>query len=230
MDAWIKIIVIMIMLSMLSWVVGMFLYDPFTALILMAAILTLMVILFEPATGKAMAQVTFPLMILLFIVQVFLTPSFSLSELWMLIVLGAVLYLMFTMFTGGSGMEGSFFDPSIAIKLFPVFGLMVFISILADPTYKTAVLIMAGTILCMMGVYTVALRGYEKWPTTKYFKTTGLVALTDINPTGKVKSGSEIWWARTTGTPIRAGEQVAIVRISGLTLIVEKQDLEAENI
>ncbi len=228
MDAWIKIIIVLILLSMLSWVVGMFLYDPFVALILMAAILTILVIFVEPATGKAMAQVTFPLIILLFIVQVYLTPGFTLNELWMLLVLGAVLYLMFTMFTGGGGLEGGLFDPSIAIKLFPLFGMMVGISILADPTFRTTVLIMAGTILCMMAVYAVALRGYDKWPTQRYIKTTGLTALTDINPTGKVKAGSEIWWARTSGEPIKAGEQVRIVRISGLTLVVTKLEPEAE--
>jgi membrane-bound ClpP family serine protease len=37
-----------------------------------------------------------------------------------------------------------------------------------------------------------------------------------------VKAGAEIWWAKTRGPPIREGEKVAVVAISGLTMVVDR--------
>ncbi|MFW9769481.1 MAG: NfeD family protein, partial [Candidatus Thorarchaeota archaeon] len=56
------------------------------------------------------------------------------------------------------------------------------------------------------------------------FKYADLVATTDINPKGKVKTGAEIWWAKTTGPPIKAGEMVAVVGITGMTMLVRRPD------
>ncbi|MHA1863664.1 MAG: NfeD family protein [Candidatus Thorarchaeota archaeon] len=33
-----------------------------------------------------------------------------------------------------------------------------------------------------------------------------------------------MWWARTTGPPIKSGEKVVIISISGMTMIVAKPD------
>ncbi|MHA1926455.1 MAG: hypothetical protein ACW974_11115, partial [Candidatus Thorarchaeota archaeon] len=77
MDAWIKIFVVLLLMSLLSVIIGYVLFDPFVGLILVAIVLTLMVVAVEPASGKAMAQVTVPIVLILFAMQVFFTPGFT---------------------------------------------------------------------------------------------------------------------------------------------------------
>ena len=221
-DAWIKILVVMLMMSALSMVVGFLVFDPFVGLILLGVILTLMVLTLEPATGKAMAQVTIPIIVILFVFQIILNQAFIFQP-WMLVVVGAVLYMMFAMFTGGAGiLEGGFIDAKVSLKLFPIYGVAIFLSVLADPTYRTTVYIMVGTVLGLMSLYFAFLRDYDKWPEYEYGKMRDIIALTDINPKGKVKAGSEIWWAKTTGPPIAEGERVSVTGLTGITLIVGK--------
>jgi membrane-bound ClpP family serine protease len=223
-DAWIKILVVMLMMSALSMVVGFLVFDPFVGLILLGVILTLMVLTLEPATGKAMAQVTIPIIVILFVFQIILNQAFIFQP-WMLVVVGAVLYMMFAMFTGGAGiLEGGFIDAKVSLKLFPIYGVAIFLSVLADPTYRTTVYIMVGTVLGLMSLYFAFLRDYDKWPEYEYGKMRDIIALTDINPKGKVKAGSEIWWAKTTGPPIAKGERVSVTGLTGITLIVGKVD------
>jgi len=225
MDVWIKIFVVMIMFSALSMVMTYFLISPIIGLILLGVILTLLVITLEPATGKAMAQVTVPLVVILFIIEIFLMRTTIVFDTWMLLVIGFVLYIMFMMFTGGSSfVEGGFIDAKISLKLFPVYGIAIFLSMLIDDTRQLTVYIMAGTVMGMMVLYFVFLRDYDKWPAYSQFKYSDIRAVSDINPKGKVKTGAEIWWARTTGPPITSGEKVVIVRITGMTMIVAKPD------
>jgi membrane-bound ClpP family serine protease len=223
MDAWIKILVVMMMFSALGMAMTVFVANPFIGLILMGVLLTLLVLTLEPATGKAMAQVTVPLVIILFVFQVWIS-DFTFSD-WMLIVIFAIMYLMFTMFTGGSGfVEGGFIDAKVSLKLFPIYGVAIFLSILVDPTRQLTVYIMAGTVVCLMLLYFAFLRNYEKWPTYSQFKYADIHAVTDLNPKGKVKTGAEIWWARTDGPPIRSGERVVIDHITGITMYVKRPD------
>ena len=227
MDAWIKIFVVMIMFSMLSMVMTYFLVDPLIGLILLGVILTLLVITLEPATGKAMAQVTVPLVVILFVMEIFLTSlqTVVVFDYWMLLVIGFVLYMMFTMFTGGSSfVEGGFIDAKVSLKLFPFYGIAIFLSILIDPTRQLTVYIMAGTVMGMMGLYFVFLRDYDEWPAYSQFKYSDIHAISDINPKGKVKTGAEIWWAKTTGPPIKSGEKVVIIGIIGMTMIVARPE------
>lgn len=228
MDAWIKIFVVMIMFSMLSMVMTWLLVDPLIGLILLGVILTLLVITLEPATGKAMAQVTVPLVVILFVMEIFLTNLSGtpiIFEPWTLLVIGFILYMMFTMFTGGSSfVEGGFIDAKVSLKLFPFYGIAIFLSILIDPTRQLTVYIMAGTVMGMMGLYFVFLRDYDEWPAYSQFKYSDIRAISDINPKGKVKTGAEIWWAKTTGPPIKSGEKVVIVGITGMTMIVAKPE------
>ncbi|MHA1577887.1 MAG: NfeD family protein [Candidatus Thorarchaeota archaeon] len=223
MDAWIKIFVVMILMSAMSMVVGFLIFDPFVGLILLGVILTLMVLTVEPATGKAMAQVTIPLVIILFVFQVFMNPSFE-FDLWMLFLVGAVLYMLFSMFTGGGIVEGGFIDAKISLKLFPIYGFAIFLSIFADPSRRLTVYIMVATVFGMMLLYMAFLRDYDKWESYEYGKMHNVVAIEDIRPKGKVKMGAEIWWAKTTGPPIAAGETVRVIGIVGMTAIVTKQD------
>ncbi len=119
MDAWIKIFVVMIMFTALSMVMTYLLVDPLVGLILLGVILTLLVITLEPATGKAMAQVTVPLVVILFVMEIYLTSlrTAVVFDTWMLLVIGFILYVMFTIFTGGSSfMEGGFIDAKISLK------------------------------------------------------------------------------------------------------------------
>ena len=170
-----------------------------------------------------MAQVTVPLVIILFVFQVWISDM-PFSD-WMLLVVFAVLYLMFTMFTGGGGfVEGGFIDAKVSLKLFPLYGVAIFLSILVDPTRRLTVYIMAGTVGCLMLLYFAFLRNYERWPTYSQFKYADIHAVTDLNPKGKVKTGAEIWWARTDGPPIRSGEKVVIDHITGITMIVRRPD------
>ncbi|MHA1246684.1 MAG: NfeD family protein [Candidatus Thorarchaeota archaeon] len=223
MDAWVKLCVVLLMLSMLSWVVGYVMFDPFTGLIILAVILTLLVMTLEPATGKAMAQVVIPLIVILFVFQVYLNGQEF--NVWMLFATAAILFLMLAMFTGGSGlMHGGFIDAKLSLKLFPIYGLAIVISALVDPTHRTTVYIMAGTVLGLMILYAAFLRNYDEWPEYQYHATRDLIALTDINPKGKVKAGAEIWWARTIGPPIRKGERVRLIALSGITMIVAREE------
>ncbi len=225
MDVWIKIFVVMIMFSALSMVMTYFLISPIIGLILLGVILTLLVITLEPATGKAMAQVTVPLVVILFVIEIFLMRSTIVFDTWMLLVIGFILYMMFMMFTGGSSfVEGGFIDAKISLKLFPVYGIAIFLSMLIDDTRQLTVYIMAGTVMGMMVLYFVFLRDYDKWPAYSQFKYSDIRAVSDINPKGKVKTGAEIWWARTSGPPIKSGEKVVIVRITGMTMIVAKPE------
>ena len=229
MDAWIKIFVVMIMFSAMSFVMTWLLIDPLVGLILLAVILTLLVITLEPATGKAMAQVTVPIVVILFALEVFytnlLSPEPVVFDFWMLIVIGFVLYIMFTVFTGGSSfVEGGFIDAKVSLKLFPFYGAAIFLSIIVDPTRQLTVYIMAGTVIGMMALYFIFLRDYDQWPAYSQFKYSDIHAISDINPKGKVKTGAEIWWAKTSGPPIKAGEKVVIVGMSGMTMIVARPD------
>jgi membrane-bound ClpP family serine protease len=170
-----------------------------------------------------MAQVTVPLILILFVFQVWLT-GFAFQD-WMLIIIFAVMYLMFTMFTGGSSfVEGGFIDAKVSLKLFPLYGVAIFLSVLIDETRQLTVYIMAGTVFSLMILYMAFLRDYDKWPTYTQFKYSDIVATTDINPKGKVKTGAEIWWAKTTGPPIKAGEKVFVVGITGMTMLVRRPD------
>ena len=219
MDAWIKILVVMLMFSALGMIMPFLLIDPFVGLILLGVLLTLLVLTLEPATGKAMAQVTGPLVLILFVFQVWIT-GFAFAD-WMLLVIFAVMYLMFTMFTGGSSfVEGGFIDAKVSLKLFPLYGVAIFLSVLIDETRQ----LMAGTVFCLMLLYFAFLRDYEKWPTYSQFKYADIHAVTDLNPKGKVKTGAEIWWARTSGPPIKAGEKVIIESITGITMHVRRPD------
>ena len=214
----------MIMLTLISMVTTWFLIDPFMGLIILGVLLTLLVLTLEPASGKAMAQVTVPLVIFLFLMQVVLNPTFT-FDFWMLVIVGVVLYLMFTIFTGGTSfVEGGFVDAQMSLKLFPVYGAAIVISVLVDQTRQSTVFIMSGTIIFLMVVYAIFLRNYAKWPEYSQFQYADIHAITDINPRGKVKTGAEIWWARTTGPPIKTGEKVVIEKISGITMIVRKPD------
>ncbi len=225
MDVWIKIFVVMIMFSALSMVMTYFFISPIIGLILLGVILTLLVITLEPATGKAMAQVTVPLVVILFVIEIFLMRATIVFDTWMLLVIGFVLYIMFMMFTGGSSfVEGGFIDAKISLKLFPVYGIAIFLSMLIDDTRQLTVYIMAGTVMGMMVLYFVFLRDYDKWPAYSQFKYSDIRAVSDINPKGKVKTGAEIWWAKTTGPPIKSGEKVVILSITGMTMIVAKPD------
>lgn len=229
MDAWIKILVVMIMFSALSMVMTIFLVDPLVGLMLFGVLLTLLVITLEPATGKAMAQVTVPLVIILFVMEILFTDMYSPEPLsfpfWMLFVIGAVLYILFMMFTGGSSfVEGGFMDAKVSLKLFPIYGIAIFLSVLIDETHKLTVYIMAGTVIGMMALYFAFLRDYDKWPAYSQLKYSDIHAISDINPRGKVKTGAEIWWARTTGPPIKTGEKVVIVDIKGMTMIVARPE------
>lgn len=231
-DAWIKIFIVLVMLSALSLVVGYIIHDPFVGLILLAVILTLLVVTVEPATGKAMAQVTIPIVIILFVFQIILNPTFQ-FEIWMLVVVGAILYLMFALFTGGGALEGSLIDAKMSLKLFPIYGLAILLASIADPSNRTTAIMMGVTIVGMMVLYMVFLREYEEWPEVTYGPNT-VIALTDLDPRGKVKTGGEVWWAKATDPPIRAGEHVLVRGISGLTMIVSRheddQRLEHESV
>lgn len=224
MDAWIKILVVMFMMSALSIVIGYMLFDPFIGLILLGVILTLLVVMVEPVSGKAMVQVVIPLVILLFLFEIILNPAFTFDP-WMLLVVGIVLYLMFTMFTGGGAMGGSLIDAKVALKLFPVYGLMIFVSMLIDPTFRTTIYIMVGSVGFLMVVYMAFLRGYDKWPEYQYGASHNAVAITDIDPKGKVRVGAEIWWAKVlpNAPPIREGEEVAVLGMRGMTMIVARE-------
>ncbi len=229
-DAWIKIFVVLVMLSALSLVVGYIIHDPFVGLILLAVILTLLVVTVEPATGKAMAQVTIPIVIILFVFQIVLNPTFQ-FEIWMLVIVGAILYLMFTLFTGGGALEGSLIDAKMSLKLFPIYALAILLASIADPSHRTTAVMMAVTIGGMMVLYMVFLRDYDEWPEVTYGPNT-VIAMTDLDPRGKVKTGGEVWWARATDPPIRAGENVLVRGVSGVTMIVSRdkddQGLEHE--
>jgi len=223
-DAWIKILVVMILMSALSMVLGLLIFDPFYGLIVIGVIITLMVLTVEPATGKAMAQVTVPIIIILFVFQIFLFGEALVFNEWMIFIIGAVLYMMFAMFTGGGGMvEGGFIDAKLSLKLFPIYGVAIIIAWFIDETGHLPVYIMVGTVFSLMALYMVFLRDYEKWPQYQYSKMRDIIALTDINPKGKVKTGAEIWWAKTTGPPIMAGERVSVLGLSGMTMIVVKE-------
>ena len=75
-----------------------------------------------------------------------------------------------------------------------------------------------------MAFYFVFLRNYSEWPAYSQFKYSDIHAISDINPKGKVKTGAEIWWAKTTGPPIKSGEKVVIVSMTGMTMIVARPD------
>jgi membrane-bound ClpP family serine protease len=176
-----------------------------------------------------MSQVIVPVIIILFVMQIFLRPDIPI-DLFSLIILAGVLYFLFAIFTGGGGfVEGGFLDAGVTCKLFPLYAVAIILATLADPTYRLTIYIMAGTIFCLMGLYFVALRDYDKWPTyTDYGpERRTAIALTDIDPKGKVKTGAEIWWAKSTGAPIKAGEEVIIVGVTGLTMLVSRLDEHA---
>lgn len=230
MDAWIKIFVVLLLMSLLSVLIGYVLFDPFIGLILVAIVLTLLVVAVEPASGKAMAQVIVPIVLILFAMQVFFTPGYTFDYMQIIIMAG-ILFLMLAIFTGGGGfVDGGFIDAKVSCKLFPFYGVAILISVLIDPTRTTTVYLMVGTVMGLMVLYGIFLRGYDKWPLfSEYGKMRNIEAISDINPVGKVKAGAEIWRARTDGPPISKGERVSVRGITGLTMIVSREDSEQLN-
>ena len=45
-----------------------------------------------------------------------------------------------------------------------------------------------------------------------------------MDPRGNVKTGAEVWWAKATDPPIRAGKHVVVRGVSGVTMIVSKHE------
>ncbi|MFW9890549.1 MAG: NfeD family protein [Candidatus Thorarchaeota archaeon] len=221
MDAWIKIFVVLLLMSLLSVLIGYVLFNPFVGLILVSIVLTLMVVAVEPASGKAMAQVVVPIVLILFAMQVFFTPGFTV-DIVELVVIAGMLFLMLAIFTGGGGfVDGGFIDAKVTCKLFPFYGVAILLSVLVDPTRTITVYLMVGTVMGLMVLYGIFLRGYDKWPEfSEYDKMHDVIAISDINPIGKVKAGAAIWRARTDGPPISKGESVSVRGITGLTMIV----------
>jgi membrane-bound ClpP family serine protease len=119
----------------------------------------------------------------------------------------------------------------MSLKLFPIYALAILLASIADPSHRTTAVMMAVTIGGMMVLYMVFLRDYDEWPEVTYGPNT-VIAMTDLDPRGKVKTGGEVWWARATDPPIRAGENVLVRGVSGVTMIVSRdkddQDLEHE--
>jgi membrane-bound ClpP family serine protease len=136
-----------------------------------------------------------------------------------------MLFLMLAIFTGGGGfVDGGFIDAKVTCKLFPFYGVAILISVLIDPTRTITVYLMVGTVMGLMVLYGIFLRGYDKWPEySKYGKMRDVIAISDINPIGKVKAGAAIWRARTDGPPISEGEKVSVLGITGLTMIVGRE-------
>jgi membrane-bound ClpP family serine protease len=185
-----------------------------------------MVVAVEPASGKAMAQVVVPIILILFAMQVFFTPGFTVDAVQLIIIAG-MLFLMLAIFTGGGGfVDGGFIDAKVTCKLFPFYGVAILLSVLIDPTRTITVYLMVGTVMGLMVLYGIFLRGYDKWPEySENDKMQDVIAISDINPVGKVKAGAAIWRARTDGPPISEGERVSVRGITGLTMIVGREGI-----
>lgn len=54
------------------------------------------------------------------------------------------------------------------------------------------------------------------------------LVLEDIDPEGKIRYASEIWYAVTMGRKLLQGEQVKICRIKGLRLLVEEMHMDSD--
>ncbi len=55
------------------------------------------------------------------------------------------------------------------------------------------------------------------------------VAATDLSPRGQVRARHEVWSARSTGVPIKAGASVRVVAMEGLRLVVEPAGAERDD-
>ncbi|MHA1861741.1 MAG: NfeD family protein [Candidatus Ranarchaeia archaeon] len=217
-----KVIVVMGLMAILTFTFTFLLVEPFLALIMIGIISTMMVLAFDPATGKAMAQLVIPLTLIFFFVELLFLPALS-FEWWQIVIVAGILYLMFFLFSGGGGHSvGGLSYSKVSIKFAPIYGAILIVATLADPRGYLSVLIMVGTVLALMGLYYLFLRAYDEWPSYRIYEPGYVVVVEDLAPRGKVKLGQEIWWAASLDGVITRGEKVVVESITGLTLKVRR--------
>lgn len=92
-----------------------------------------------------------------------------------------------------------------------------------DPPWWVLGCVWAGAALMMIGGVPIAIRARFSTPTIGRESMIGEVGLAqeDVNPEGVVKIRGALWQARTNrATPIRAGEEIEVVSVQGVSLEV----------
>ena len=222
MGEFIKVFLAFLLVSFLGIIIfQIFTVNPVIGLISLVIVSVLIIALFDPVTAKATAKVLLPLIIVMFLYYLLITPiQLSIIDL---ILIAIVLYFLFIVFTGAEGMASktALVKSKVAIQLMPAYAVVIVIALLADPSGKLAAFTISGTILALMGIYIVALKNYDNWPTYHYMVGKIGVVESDLKPRGKVKFGAEIWWAKSIdGTEIPKNTKVVVLRVEGLTLYV----------
>lgn len=222
MGEFVKILLAFILISFLGVIVfQVFSISPLIGLIALVIVSVLIIALFEPATAKATAKVLLPLIILMFVYYLLVTPiQLTIIDIFLIAI---VLYFLFIVFAGAEGMasKSALVKSKVAIKLLPAYGVVIVVALLSDPTGKLAAFTISGTILVLMAIYMIALKDYDNWPVYHYMVGKIGVAETDLAPRGKIRIGAELWWAESAdGTEIKAGTKVVIIKVDGLTAYV----------
>jgi membrane-bound ClpP family serine protease len=208
----------------LTFVLTFLFVEPLLALVLLGVISTMMILAFDPATGKAMAQLVIPVTLVLFFFELMFLQFLS-FQWWELVIVAGVLYLMFFLFAGGAGHDGGAFVYSkVSLKFAPLYGAILVLAILTDPTGRLSILIMVGSVLGLMGLYSAFLRSYDKWPAYRVLQPRYGLVLDSLSPKGKVKLGQEVWWAESISGNIPVGAKVEIESVDGLTLKVKNPE------
>ncbi|MCD6380813.1 MAG: hypothetical protein J7L50_00610 [Candidatus Odinarchaeota archaeon] len=223
MGEFIKILLAFLLMSFLGVAMfQIFAVNPLIGLISLVVVSVLIIALFEPATAKATAKVLMPLIIIMFLYYLLVIPiQLTIFDIFMIAL---VLYFLFIVFAGAEGMasKSALVKSKVAIKLMPAYAIVMIVAMLSDPTGKLAALTISATILVLMGIYIVVLKNYDNWPAYRYIVGKVGVVEMDLTPRGKIRIGSEIWWAESIdGRKIEKGTKVVIVKVDGLTAYVK---------
>jgi len=91
-----------------------------------------------------------------------------------------------------------------------------------------SIALVAGSLLLALATFLIRVRRRPAVTGTDQLLGEPAYAIADFDNTGMVRVRGELWQA-VTRAPIRAGQQVRIVKVRGLMLDIEPQDLNTQH-
>jgi len=205
---------VIIFMLLIFIAISLLFYNPYLALIIMFIAIIILSVSTDPSSAKIMMKLFTPVIVLLLFLALIFDISGQINSQMILVIIlllfGAGILL--TSLVGG-------LDVGSGTVLAPMILVPTMLAFLIDPTGRLAIFI--GSILMFGWVFFVYLLVRKMPPPVDIgFPTKVAIALTNLNPEGKVKIGAEIWNAEVKGRNVSEGEHVLIIGKEGLKLQV----------
>ncbi len=189
-------------------------YNPLLGLVVLFTSVIILAISTDPSSAKVMMKLFMPIIIILLVLAISMD---YIGEITREISIVAVILLFATTLILGAAIGGM--DVGSGIALAPMIIIPTLLALLADPSGNLAVIVASSLLFgWMFFVYLLTKNPPPEYP-IGFGKKVG-VAITPLNPKGKVKIGAEIWNGVSKQVPIREGEEVYILEKVGLELMV----------